>query len=110
MRLSGLQKDVLSLYRALLKSAFAKSATEESWSNRMREPLFLLGKFRQLLYCIMFHSWSTISCAVKKEFRDRALSVPRNDFRTIEQLLRYGYKQKKLIDMPGFKAASTVSD
>jgi hypothetical protein len=54
MRLSGLQKDVLSLYRALLKSAFAKSATEESWRNRMREPLFLLGKFRQLLYCIMF--------------------------------------------------------
>jgi hypothetical protein len=54
MRLSGLQKDVLSLYRALLKSAFAKSATEESWRNRMREPLFLLGKFCQLLYCIMF--------------------------------------------------------
>jgi hypothetical protein len=45
---------------------------------------------------------------VKQEFRNKAAEVPRNDFRTIEHLLRHGYKQKKLIDMPGFKAASTV--
>lgn len=46
--------------------------------------------------------------AVRSEFREKALSVPKTDFRMIEHLIRYGYKQKKLIDMPGFKAASTT--
>lgn len=46
---------------------------------------------------------------VKKEFRSKASEVSKNDFRTIEHLLRYGYKQQKLIDMPGFKSAAMVN-
>ena len=42
---------------------------------------------------------------VKNEFRLQASSVPRNDFTRIEHLLRYGHKQIKLINMPGFKSA-----
>ena len=39
---------------------------------------------------------------MKEEFRAKAASVSRTDFKTIEHLLRYGYKQKKLFEMPGF--------
>lgn len=45
---------------------------------------------------------------MRQEFREKAMSIPKNDFRTIEHLLRYGYKQKKLMDMPGFTGASVV--
>jgi hypothetical protein len=40
--------------------------------------------------------------SVKEEFRRQASGVAKNDFKTIEHLLRYGYKQKKLFEMPGF--------
>lgn len=44
-----------------------------------------------------------------KEFRIKAASVTKTDFKTIEHLLRYGYKQKKLIEMPGFRTGSVTS-
>jgi len=50
----------------------------------------------------MFH----LDILVRREFRDKACSVSKNDFRTIEHLLRHGYKQKKLMQMPGFSTAS----
>jgi hypothetical protein len=46
---------------------------------------------------------------VMKEFRIKAASVTKTDFKTIEHLLRYGYKQKKLIEMPGFRTGSVTS-
>lgn len=70
--LSGLQGDVLALYRSLLRSAGKKESSKR------------LVPF------------------VSKEFRMHALGVPKADFKTIEYKLRYGYKQKKLIEMPGF--------
>ena len=78
MRKSGLQTDVLTLYRNLLKAARLK---EVPGSKTLRE-------------------------FVRFKFRERALSIGRNDFQTIEHELRYGYKQIKLIKMPGFSAAS----
>ena len=47
--------------------------------------------------------------AVKKEFKAKALDVHKSDFKAIEHMLRYGYKQKKLLEMPGFSAARSVS-
>ena len=77
-RLSGLQLDVLKLYRTLLKSALKKD-------NK---------------HLVNF---------VKNEFRDKALSISKTDFKMIEHSLRYGYKQKKLIEMPGFVFAKAYS-
>lgn len=45
---------------------------------------------------------------VKYEFREKASSINKTDFKAIEHLLRYGYKQKKLLEMPGFKTANVT--
>ena len=42
------------------------------------------------------------------EFRIKAKSVPRNDYKAVEHWMRYALKQKKLIDMPGFSAANII--
>ena len=70
-RASGLQRDVLHLYRDLLRAARLKGGPSTA-------------RF------------------VREEFREKALSVQKNDFKMIEHLLRYGTKQKKLFEMPGF--------
>jgi hypothetical protein len=48
------------------------------------------------------------SLLVKHEFRTEAASVRKLDFNLIEHKLRHGYKQKKLIEMPGFDAANII--
>lgn len=70
-RASGLQLDVLHLYRELLRAARQKGGP-----NTMR--------------------------FVREEFRSKAQSVSKTDFKGIEHWLRYGVKQKKLFQMPGF--------
>ena len=77
MKLSGLQTDVLALYRALLRAAKAKDVT--------------------------------IVPTVAAEFRRRAAAVSRTDFASVEHYLRHGYKQKKLLEMPGVTAASILN-
>ena len=74
-RASGLQRDVLHLYRDLLRRARAKGGP---------------GTVR----------------FVKEEFRLKAESVHKTDFKSIEHWLRYGTKQKKLFEMPGFSGFS----
>ena len=44
---------------------------------------------------------------VRQEFRVKASSIAKNDYQAIEHAIRYGIKQKKLIDMPGFKGVTT---
>ena len=80
MRYSGLQQDVLSLYRSLLRSAKRKDPNNQH----------------------------NLVSFVKSEFRAKAHSVKKTDFRTIEHMLRHGVKQKKLMEMPGFSAARTT--
>eukprot|EP01031_Cornospumella_fuschlensis_P037011 gene37011-44910_t len=80
VKLSGLQLDVLKLYRSLLRSARKKSALNSD------------------LYNFVCH-----------EFRDKARSVGRLEFIKIEHMIRQGYKQKKLMEMPGFNTAQSFS-
>ncbi len=75
---SGLQQDVFKLYRALLRIAQTKDSS------------------------------GTLRSVVVGRFREVALSVKKTDFKVIEHQLRWGYKQKKLIEMPGFSVASVV--
>jgi hypothetical protein len=72
---SGLQTDVLKLYRMLLRTAKAKDPTSP-------------------------HCFVTF---VRQEFRKSAATVKRTEIKRIEHLIRQGMKQKKLIEMPGFR-------
>ena len=72
---SGLQMEVLKLYRMLIRVAKAKDPTP---------PHHLVSYVRQ-------------------EFRQSAASVKRTDIKTIEFLIRQGIKQKKIMEMPGFR-------
>lgn len=77
-RASGLQRDVLHLYRDLLRAAKLKGGPSTA-------------RF------------------VREEFREKAFNVQKNDFKKIEHLLRYGTKQKKLFEMPGFSGTKFFS-
>ena len=72
---SGLQRDVLHLYRMLLRAAKAKDPEKPH-------------------YFVSF---------VRQEFRKSAESVKRTDIKRIEHMIRHGVKQKKIIEMPGFR-------
>ena len=79
-RLSGLQSDVLKLYRNLLRTAMEKDP---------------VGSFR-------------LRPTVSERFRERAYSLEKNNIDGIEHYIRYGYKQKKMMEMSGFSAASAA--
>ena len=88
-RLSGLQKDVLSLYRRLLREALRKDRNSSAMSHRSSTCELLAPE-----------SQSSTSHA-RERFRKEALSVRRSDFKTIEYQLRKGEKMVKLLRMPG---------
>lgn len=120
---SGLQKDVLALYRKLLRIAFMKdndatiiptlsslsspviptttfASTATNTSNTASTPISTTGissNTRQNDYN------GIVSTYIKNEFRKQSLSVKRTDYKTIEYMLRKGYKNIKLLQMPGFK-------
>ena len=77
MQLSGLQKDVIHLFRALLRTARLKDDSSRK-----------------------------LQLFVAQRFREESKSVGKYDFKLIEHQLRWGYKQKKLMESPGFSSAS----
>ena len=87
-RLSGLQKDVLALYRSILRETIRKD----------RKPTVdIHAPLNQL-----FSSSSKSSTSFARDkFREEASSVKRSDFKTIEYKIRKGQKQLKLLQMPG---------
>lgn len=91
-KFSGIQKEVFGLYRTILREASKKDRLVND-----DVPSSLLS--------LWSNSDSTASYA-RREFRYQALKVPKKDFRTIEHKLRYGYKQVKLLQMPGVKVVS----
>jgi hypothetical protein len=44
---------------------------------------------------------------VKKEFKLDAAKVTRADFKVVEYMIRKGYANQKLLDMPGFSGAQS---
>mmetsp|Transcript_15312 Transcript_15312/g.21325 ORF Transcript_15312/g.21325 Transcript_15312/m.21325 type:complete len:108 (+) Transcript_15312:278-601(+) len=101
-RLSGLQKEVLSLYRIILREAVKKDrgAGEEMGSTSL---------LRLLQAEDDDNSASTTVSYARSEFRKQAASVRRSDFKTIEYSLRKGHKQLKLLQMPGVKVVKGAS-
>ena len=91
---SGLQKDVLSIYRKILRAAIGKD----------REQLHL----RQFPVAkLLIDSTSSTSYA-GQEFRKQAGSVKRSEFKKIEFMIRKGEKQLKLLSMPGVTVVGGV--
>jgi hypothetical protein len=97
--LSGLQKEVLGLYRTVIREALKKdqpAAIGDTPTGRQR-----LQE--------MWMDPQTSSFFAKDEFRKQVGSVKRTDFRTIEHKLRQGHKQVKLLQMPGVKVVGRAA-
>ena len=88
---SGLQREVLSLYRLVLREAKQKDHELLQQSSATTN-----GTNTTLHYA-------------KEEFRRQANQIPRSDFQRIEQQLRQGNKQLQLLRMPGVKVVRGVS-
>ena len=86
---SGLQKDVFSLYRRLLRAARAKDDPEIRFVTLLQHPNN------------NNNNNSTCVRQAQQTFRHQAASVQRNEFQAIEYRLRKGEKQLKLLQMPG---------
>ena len=99
-RHSGLQRQVLALYRSALREASRKDLIGATRGGL--QPLGQGGAFLDLLAAEP--EGSTTSYA-RAEFRRRAASVSRSDFRTIEHMIRAGEKQLKILMMPGVSSA-----
>lgn len=94
-RLSGLQKEVLQLYRQILREAMAK---DRKMSSQHRQTM------NQLL-----SSSDTSTSYACNEFRKQASMVRRSDFKTIEYKIRKGRKQLQLLKMPGVNLVGGTS-
>ena len=108
-KLSGLQKDVLSLYRSLLRVAVQKdrasSATASSSPDQQIPFTTLLAGETTNSKNGTTHTVTTSHA--RAEFRRQCAEVKRSDFRTIEYLVRKGRKHVKLLQMPGVKGTSS---
>ena len=96
-KLSGLQKDVLSLYRSLLRVAVQKDRASSASSTSPGQHIPLTTLLAE----------TTTTSHARAEFRRQCAEVKRSDFRTIEYLLRKGRKHVKLLQMPGVKGTSS---
>ena len=95
-KLSGLQLQVLALYRTLLREAAKKDAANitSSSSSSSSSAKSFVDLIKEEGTCVSY---------AKNEFRKQALEVKRSDFKTIEYKMRKTQKQIKLLQMPGVK-------
>jgi len=95
---SGIQKEVLALYRTLLREASKKDRMAAATPGLTTTTTEIETSFSNLLFG---ESDSSSTAHVRYEFRRQAHQVSRKDFRAIEYKIRHGYKQIKLLQMPG---------
>lgn len=101
VRHSGLQKQVLALYRKILRVAVEKDRTAVATTTFSVNAKQLLTTAR--------HDKSSSTFYACQEFRRQANRVKRNDFKTIEYMIRKGEKQLKLLNMPGVQTVGGPS-
>lgn len=93
-KLSGLQKEVLSLYRTILREAVKKDRGVSE--GAARQPMTALLNPEN-------SAGGTTTSYAREEFRRQTEAVKRSDFKGIEYRIRKGHKQVKLLKMPGVK-------
>ncbi|KAJ5172294.1 hypothetical protein N7492_004887 [Penicillium capsulatum] len=94
-RLSGLQRDVLSLYRKCLREIRSKPAVSRGYTWGVVEG-------RELTYRTGVSSQFPTICPVSAEFQKHR-SVHKKDFGAIEYLLRKGQRQLEMYASPGIR-------
>ena len=129
-RLSGLQHDVLSLYRRILREAMKKDRLDQEQRRATRNNIesdntstFTGSKSNRQSFLDLRHQISpklsttpsdpaipsTTTAYAIAEFRKQASSVQRSDFKKIDYMIRKGDKQIKLLRMPGVKLVSSTA-
>jgi hypothetical protein len=89
-RHSGLQKEVFSLYRKILRVATAKDrAVHSGWSKSQHS------------FPMLRNNQTTSTYYACQAFRRETTQVKRNDFKRIEHMIRKGHKHLKVLQMPG---------
>ena len=116
MGLSGLQREVLSLYRKCLREVRKKPTVGIPSCNIMILSLKITLKnakanFREHTRlatsgCFLKSYSIGVNSSSRSEFR-KYLNVNKKDFATIEYLLRRGYKQLELYSLPGIRNISS---
>jgi len=96
---SGLQKQVISLYRKLLRVSLSHDAHTLTYPNMNMEK-----NGNDFIRAIQESSTSTF--AIRTKFRTRAMSVGRRDIDRIEHLIRQGEKYVKILKMDGYMKIS----
>ena len=76
IKYSGLQKEVFSVYRQIIREALKKSDREISQG---------------------------IIELARRQFKEKAKTIRKTDYQTIEHSIRDARKKLKLIQMPGFR-------
>lgn len=110
---SGLQKDIFSLYRTILREAVKKDqqlpATASTTTTTATDETRIALPQQHPRIWELWQDPHTTSHFARQEFRKQAGLVKRNDFKTIEHKIRHGYKQVKLLQMPGVKIVGRPS-
>ena len=97
-KLSGLQKDVLALYRSILREAIRKD--NKILPSAPRVVSSGTAESHHIPVSQLLSSPSSTAYA-RNQFRKEASLVRRSDFKTIEYKIRKGKKQLQLLKMPG---------
>eukprot|EP00979_Chaetoceros_neogracilis_P010978 scaffold2630_cov195-Chaetoceros_neogracile.AAC.10 len=85
--LSGMQKEVLSLYRKLLRAA------------RLKDPESMIASLSNP---------DSTTFSIKTMFREKAMKLTRRDVNKIEYNIRQGEKYIKTLEMDGVKAMKSI--
>jgi succinate dehydrogenase assembly factor 1 len=98
-KFSGIQKEVLSLYRRILREAVKKDRAANAGADAQRSVIsFLCPK-----------GIPTTTSYATPEFRRQVATTKRSDFKKIEYMIRKGEKHLKLLQMPGVKVVHGIS-
>ena len=96
-RHSGLQKEVLALYRKILRVATEKDRA--ILASTSAKHAFATARKDE-------HTSTFYAC---QEFRRQTNQVKRSDFKRIEYMIRKGEKHLKLLQMPGVQTVGGSS-
>lgn len=103
-RLSGLQRDVLALYRSILREAVRKDRRGSSSlpsSTARNNAVGSHPQFGEMLSPSGGGERRSTTAFARDQFRREASEVRRSDFKLIEYKIRKGRKQLELLKMPG---------
>jgi hypothetical protein len=106
---SGLQKQVLGLFRSVLREARRKDSPAGPGTATVSSPEshttagseYASSNLGTASFPLLLSDRATTTSYASREFRKQASAVRRSDFKKIEYMIRKGEKQLKVLRMPG---------